>query len=125
MPAVTDRKVPSRWTASHVWTMGSVPSDLGLRWRRCLGGHRFSLLPLSCDLLEYPCDVLLTLQNDDTKRYSQADTPSCENNKRLNVSIPPLDALIIPKVVCDCKTITIFSQISPTRHIRSRLRLFY
>ncbi len=53
------------------------------------------------------------LQNGDTKRCSQVGTPSCINNERLNVSIPPLDALIIPKAVRDCKTIhNLFANLS-------------
>src|SRR5689334_24602356 len=42
-------------------------------------------------------DLAFALQNRCTKRYSQAGTPSCKDNVRLNVSIPPLDAFIIPK----------------------------
>ena len=49
-----------------------------------------------------PC--CFTLHNGVTKRYSQAGKPYNEHNMRLNVSIPPLDALIIPKAVCECKT---------------------
>ncbi len=47
----------------------------------------------------------LALQNGYTKRCSQTGKPWYEHNESLNISVPPLDALIIPKACHECKTI--------------------
>ena len=104
MHTVADRKVPPQMDCITCLDHGECTIGLGLNLEEVLRRSSFRSSATILLSLEYPCDVLLTLQNDDTNRYPQADTPSCESNEHLNVSIPPLDALIIPKVVCDCKT---------------------
>lgn len=44
----------------------------------------------------------MSLQNSDTKRHAQTGKLR-HNFEHLDVSIPPLDALIIPKAACECK----------------------
>ena len=87
--------------------MGSTLLDIGLSEEDAVGRDRFSLFQASAisDAHEvgYTTTLALNFENVHTKRCKQTGKPWRERKSQPEQSIPPLDALIIPKAARECK----------------------